>query len=193
MRDGSAGTRRRTAVTIGVSILLGAVLAPVPGFTHVGGSVKHLWSKHIRPQADARYLTRTIELPANCESLANFGSTFAKIADIGTFKKSTKASKISATFEGRIQAGSLTDATGARFELRIDDVASSGRGRAVLKAAETGSAGVPVSFSALFKGLAAGDHTVSMWVAATQSGSGTDAMFDWGCWSTDKVIVREFR
>lgn len=47
-------------------LIIGVILAAVPASGHVGGTVKHLWTKHIKPrvmnvaytkeQADARFL-----------------------------------------------------------------------------------------------------------------------------------------
>ena len=82
-------------------------------------------------------------------------------------------------------------ATGARFELRVDDQpTSNGRARAVLKAAEVGSDGVPVSITGLFTNLATGAHTISLWVEGI-NGSGTGATYDPGCCAADHVVVEE--
>lgn len=81
--------------------------------------------------------------------------------------------------------------TGAYFELRVDDNASTnGRARANIKASETGGAGVPISMTGIFTGLSAGSHTISIWVR-TSTGTGTVAVVNPGCWTADHVIVRE--
>lgn len=51
-------------------LIIGVILAAVPASGHVGGTVKHLWNKHIKPrvmnvaytkeQADARFLQSVV-------------------------------------------------------------------------------------------------------------------------------------
>jgi hypothetical protein len=43
-------------VTVGIAA--GSLLAATPVYSHVGGTVTHLWRDHIRPRADARYVTK---------------------------------------------------------------------------------------------------------------------------------------
>ena len=50
--------RWRTAALIAMGVMLGSVLAAPPVSSHVGGSVAHLWTQHIRPKTDARYHTK---------------------------------------------------------------------------------------------------------------------------------------
>ena len=135
---------------------------------------------------------RFTALPVNCASVASFTTTYAKIADIGTVSKLDATSRLDFTFNGRVYAASVTG-TGAVFELRVDNSATTnGRARASFRAAEVGSSGVPVSITGIFTGLAAGTHTVSMWVAAA-FGSGTSGGVDPGCWATDHIVVREIK
>ncbi|MEN8230770.1 MAG: collagen-like protein [Bacteroidota bacterium] len=132
-------------------------------------------------------------LNSTCKSLASVGNTYEKLTDIGSFSKENDGSFIEATFNGRIAVTGSFGGSGARFELRIDDVPSSvGRARASLKASEGGNDGITVSITGIFTGLTAGTHTVSMWVAGT-SGTTTNLMTDPGCWSSDVVIVREYK
>lgn len=136
---------------------------------------------------------RTTLINVTCAGASTFSATaYTKIGDLGTFTKSEANSIAEVTFEGRIGAASMTG-TGAHFELRVDGNAPSlGRARAVLRSAEAGYSGVPVSITGVFTGLAAGNHTVSMWVKAS-NGTGTDATVDPGCFSDDHVIVFEVK
>jgi hypothetical protein len=63
---------------------------------------------------------------------------------------------------------------------------------AVVKDSEVGGAGVSVSITGIFTGFSAGTRTVSMWVSDAY-GTSTNIMLDPGCWSTDVVIIKEFR
>jgi len=136
---------------------------------------------------------RTSVLPVNCVSLATFGSTYTKIMDIGSITKLDTGSKLIVTFNGRINAVSVTG-TGAHFEIRVDNMATTlGRARANIRAAETGNTGVPVSITGIFTGLGRGEHIISIWVAATSGANGTYGGVDPGCWSDDHVIVREIK
>ena len=121
-----------------------------------------------------------------------FGTTFTKLADIGSFTKTHDASTLEVTFNGRIAVITSLFGAGALFELRVDDTAASmGRGRASFKKSEVGSDGKLVSMTGFFAGLKTGLHTVSMWVAAS-SGTGAGAMVDPGCWSSDSVSIKEY-
>ncbi len=118
---------------------------------------------------------------------------FAKVAEIGTFVKTVADSTIEVTFNGRIGATSTTG-VGARFELRIDDGATTeGRAQAILRASEMGlNAGTPVSITGIFTALGPGTRTVSLWVSGV-SGTASQVRVDGGCWSSDHVVVREFK
>jgi hypothetical protein len=140
------------------------------------------------PGSEIRYTV----LNVTCVSVATFTTAYAKIADIGTVNKVDATSRLEITFNGRIHADSVTS-TGALFELRVDDVATTnGRARASLKAPETGGNGVPVSIMGVFTGYGAGARTVSMWVRASY-GSGTGGSLDPGCWSSDHIVIREIK
>jgi hypothetical protein len=142
----------------------------------------------------ANGLLRATVLNVNCPSPINIDSTYRKIADIGSFTKLDANSTIEVTFHGRIAVtGSISGGTGASFELRVNNAATTnGRARAVLKSAEVGSGGVSASMTGIFSGLAVGTHTVSMWTK-TSSGTGTSAMYDPGCWSSDHIVVKELK
>jgi hypothetical protein len=132
-------------------------------------------------------------LDVNCVSRASAGTSYVKLADLGTFTKLNAASQIEVTFQGRIAVIDPMPGSGVKFELRIDNNASTvGRARAVVKKNEAGSEGLHVTMTGFFNGLGQGSHTVSMWVMST-SGTATKIMVDPGCWSSDVVIVKEFK
>lgn len=143
-------------------------------------------------QANQIGLVNTTSIPAQCPSSVGFTTAYTKIGDIGTFIKLYDDSEIVLSFSGRIYAASATG-TGARFELRVDNAATTeGRIRSVIKDEEMGGGtGLPVTMQGVFDNLPAGNHTVSMWVQASQ-GSGTSAMWDPGCWSADQILVEEY-
>jgi hypothetical protein len=60
MPDRRAGrlTPRRAVALLLVGALIGTMLI-TPAGAHVGGTVSHLWTKHIRPKADARYYRKS--------------------------------------------------------------------------------------------------------------------------------------
>ncbi|HNQ87805.1 MAG TPA: hypothetical protein PKM73_04135 [Verrucomicrobiota bacterium] len=140
-------------------------------------------------------LVRTTVIDVNCGSSVDYSTSFKKVADIGTFVKQMAGSTIEVTFNGRTYIESMAGgATGATFELRIDNNATpNGRARSSLRRAEAGDTdGVPTSITGIFTGLTAGSHVVSMWVRGS-FGGGTKAMLDPGCWSTDHVVVKELK
>ena len=128
----------------------------------------------------------------DCKVLASFATSYQKISNFGTINKLDATSKLEVTFNGRIYAETLSG-SGAKFEIRVDDQATTnGRARAVLKSSEVGIDGMPVSITGVFTGFDTGNHTISIWVVSTFN-SGTEAMVDPGCWSSDHIIVREIK
>ena len=143
-------------------------------------------------QAGESGLVNTKVLGVNCNTLNSFSTAYGKILDVGSFTKADSGSTVEVTFNGRIAVTSSVSGTGAMFELRVDNAATSdGRARASFKASEVGSNGVFASMTGIFTGLSSGSHTVSIWVRTSQ-GTGANAMVDPGCWSTDHIVVREF-
>jgi hypothetical protein len=118
-------------------------------------------------------------------------STYSKIGDLGSFTKTDASSRVEITFHGRIFASTMSG-TGAHFELRVDNVATTnGRARAILRASEAG-VGSLASITGVFTGLSVGTHTISMWVLGAGNG-GTVAMTDPGNFADDHIIVREIK
>ncbi|KAB2910861.1 MAG: hypothetical protein F9K40_01795 [Kofleriaceae bacterium] len=139
-------------------------------------------------------LLRTSSLTNSCAGNVTFSTTLVKVADIGTFTKNSGTSRLEVTHHGRLAVTGTMTANGARFELRVNDVAaSSGLARAIVKSAEVGSAGVHASMTGIWTGLAAGTYTVSLWVQGTGgTGGGTGAYVDPGCWASSHTVVKEF-
>jgi hypothetical protein len=139
-------------------------------------------------------LLRTTSLNVSCPSSKSVGTSWTKIMDVGSFSKLDSGSKLEVTFNGRIYVGSFgSGATGTRFELRVDNSATTnGRARASVQVGESGGSGVPVSITGIFTGLGSGTRTVSIW-AATSFGASYSVMVDPGCWSSDHIVVKEFK
>ena len=125
--------------------------------------------------------------------LANFTGTFQKIGNIGNVSKVDPGSRLEVSYYGRVYVVDVTS-TGAYFEMRVDDVATTnGRANIHVKKSEIGSSGIPAFFTAVFSGLGAGNHSISMWVRAQGTGTGTSAGYNPGNWAGDYVIVREIK
>ena len=151
------------------------------GGSLIGGSHNHTGT-----------LERITSLSVMCAGLDTFSTSWAKITDVGSFTKITSSSTIEITYNGRISAGTM-DGTGATFELRVDNSPSGyGYARSNLRVPDAGTEGVPISITGIFTSLSAGNHTVSIWVAGMWCG-GTDAYVDSGCWSSDHIVIKEFR
>lgn len=137
-------------------------------------------------------LVYTVLEPA-CPSSITAGTSYTKIADLGTFEVQSADSVVETTFYGRVYASS-TDGSGLQYELRVDDAASSvGRIRAVLKAGEVGSGvGRAVSMGGFFEGLSESTHTVSLWARVANGTTASTVMYDPGCWSSDHVVIKEY-
>ena len=138
-------------------------------------------------------LIRTTLLNADCWNVSSVGTAYTKIKDIGSFSKAESGSDIEITYNGRIFVNSFGGAAGAIFELRVDNVATTnGRARANIQNSEEGLDGVPVSIMGVFTGLGTGTRTVSIW-AQMSTGTGTTVGYDPGCWSSDHIVVKEYR
>jgi hypothetical protein len=132
-------------------------------------------------------------LNVDCRILASVSSTWTNIYNIGSFTKLNSTSPIELTYNGRIAVTGSIGGLSVSFELRIDGVASTaGYARASIKKSEVGDNGIQVSITGIFNGLSMGTHTVSIW-GYDKYGTSTDIMVDPGCFSTDVVIIKEFR
>ena len=145
----------------------------------------------------ARPAIVTTVLEPSCTSITATAA-YSKGADLGTFEVQSAESLVETTFHGRLYAFS-TDGGGVKFELRVDDAASTlGRIRGLVKENEMGNVpgqfavGTPVSMGGFWEGLAVGTHTVSLWAQVTNGTTAANAMFDPGCWSSDHVTIKEY-
>lgn len=128
-----------------------------------------------------------------CTSLTSVTTTFQKITDLATFTKYAGDTLVRLDLANRVNVDSMTG-TGTIFELRIDDTATTLGSATMLVRSSDGSATVQRPFFGVFEGLSAGTHTVSVW-ARVNSGTGTGARIDPGCWNSANVnhlLVTEF-
>lgn len=64
--------RWRAVALLTAGLATGVIMMATPAAGHVGGTVSHLWSQHIRPKADQRYLLR----PTGAQEYWVAGSTW---------------------------------------------------------------------------------------------------------------------
>ncbi len=140
--------------------------------------------------APGQLLSCTV-LSVSCASLASVTNTMTKLTDVGTFYVAAAGATAIVTAHGRFGIEVITSGTGAVFEIRVDDLPpAAGRARPTVRENEVGlDPAVSDSATGVFAGLAAGTHTVSVWVRGAGGGAGADAMVDPGCWSADHIVV----
>ena len=132
--------------------------------------------------------------PVGCRNLTDVtAGTWKKIADMGTATKIYSDTWFDLTLQTSLYVDIfLTDCTGVEFELRVDDAKTTiGNATALVKTPKTF---VPISINGVFKGLAVGTHTVSLWVRSS-IGNATDAYFDPGCFNSagiNNVLIKEY-
>lgn len=117
----------------------------------------------------------------------NATTTWTKIANFQSFTKSHANSSIEVMLNSRVLSGTFAGgATGVFFAVRIDDLETS---LANLGAVTTNNSTEFISISAVFTGLSAASHTVSVW-ARTNIGTSTGVGLDPGGWG-GRIIVKE--
>ena len=122
--------------------------------------------------------------------VASVGDTYVKLTDIKTFTKVSATSVLEVVYEGRVFAATIPSGTGVAFQLRIDDAtAPAGGATSFIRAIEAGDY-VPSHLTGMFPSLAAGSHTVSVWVRAFY-GSATNVYLNSGGWGA-QLIIKEF-
>lgn len=57
MSERSVSRRWRTVALVAIGVAIGTSMTATPVYSHVGGSVTHLWN-HLKPKTDARYYTK---------------------------------------------------------------------------------------------------------------------------------------
>jgi hypothetical protein len=119
---------------------------------------------------------------------------WTKVGDIGTFTKTWAGSVLEVTYSGRLGLNSWgSGATGADFELRVDNVAvPSGRARATIVPSDSTSYGAPGPMTGIFTGLSTGSHTVSVWVYP-YGGSGNYPTVNPGAYAGAHLVIKEFK
>jgi len=132
--------------------------------------------------------------PAGCKNLVTVTPTWQKIADMGTATKIAADTWLELTLQTTLYVDIfLTGCTGVEFELRVDNVKTTiGNATALVKDPKKF---VPISINGVFKSLAAGSHTVSLW-ARGSNGNATDAYYDPGCYNSagiNNVLIKEYR
>lgn len=131
--------------------------------------------------------------PNGCQILNTVNTTFQKIADMGSFTKTTASTFLKLTLQTTVFADSLIASKGLVFELRVDNQPTN-IGNATLLLQSAGIS-VPVTFGGVFQGLAGGTHTLSLWTK-TVSGSAKNAGWDKDCLNAqgvNTVLVEEYR
>jgi hypothetical protein len=132
--------------------------------------------------------------PVGCRNLVNVTPTWQKIANMGTATKIASDTWFELTLQTTLYVDVfLTGCTGVEFELRVDDTKTTiGNATALVRFSKTF---VPISINGVFKSLAAGSHTVSLW-ARSSNGNATDAYYDPACYNSagiNNVLIKEYR
>jgi len=133
--------------------------------------------------------------PTGCQQLASVTATYQKIGDMGAFTTTAVGTMVELNVQTNLYIATMAIGTyGAIYELRVDGVPTSfGNATALLRTAGTFD---PITITGIFSGLVVGSHTVSLWAKVTNSGTGTNAMWDAGCFGSDgtnNVLVKEFK
>jgi hypothetical protein len=116
----------------------------------------------------------------------NVTTTYEKTFDFLTFTKASDASKVEVTMNTRAYSGVFAGANGVFYQLRIDDLPAAVGNEAAITSSNTTEF---VSAFAVFEGLPAGTHTVSVW-ARSSVGTSTGAFLDPGGWG-GRIIAKE--
>jgi len=132
--------------------------------------------------------------PVGCRNLTDVTPTWKKIADMGSATKVAADTWLELTLQTTLYVDIfLSGCTGVEFELRVDGAKTTiGNATALVKDPKKY---VPISINGVFKNLAAGSHTVSLW-ARGSNGNATDAWYDFGCYNSagiNNVLIKEYR
>lgn len=112
--------------------------------------------------------------------------TPVRLGDFVSFTKASAESTIEVNLNTRASAGVFSGTFGVTFQVRIDNVASLMSNDA---ACTTSNAIEYIGIFAVFQGLAAGAHVVSVW-ARTAAGTSTGVMLDSGNFG-GRIVVKE--
>ena len=106
-----------------------------------------------------------------------------------TFTKVDNSTKIEVYVNSRFRTGAFSGgASGIQFRVRVDDTVTPNFDN--LGSILQSSTDEFLSLLAVFEGLSAGSHTVSIWAQAAPAGSATSVVADPGGWG-GKIIVKE--
>ena len=119
-------------------------------------------------------------------SLKNVGTSFVSLGNFVTFTKQAASSNVEVMLNSRVRGGIFAGASGVLFQVRIDGATANYDNEAAITASNTSDF---VSINAIFTGLSAGTHTVSIW-ARTGSGTSNGVFLDPGGWG-GRIIVKE--
>ena len=130
--------------------------------------------------------------PVGCKNLASVTTSYQKIYDMGTVSKTSAETFLEINLQTTLYVATfLSGTTAAIFELRVDDAATTfGNATCLVKYPATFTR---ASITGVFDNLAAGSHTISLWVKSS-NGNATDAYWDPGCFNsagTNSVLVKE--
>lgn len=114
-------------------------------------------------------------------------STFQKIDDFLTFNKADVGSRIEVTLNALVLGGNFSGTNGVQFQVRIDGNPPT---QGNLGAITTTNTREFLSIFAVFEGLPAGSHTVSVWARSAPAGTSNGVTLDAGGWG-GRIIVKE--
>ncbi len=117
------------------------------------------------------------------------GSIFSSLGNFLTFNRQKAGSRIEVQLHSRARAGIFSGgATGVRFQVRVDGGIADWDNDAAI----TSSNAIDfISIFAVFDGLSAGNHTVSVWARANSNGgTSSGVLLDPGGWG-GRIVVKE--
>lgn len=120
----------------------------------------------------------------------NVGTSFSRIDNFRTFNKLHSTSNVEVLLHTRARAGTFAGGcSGVMFQVRIDNATP----RWYNEAAITTSNGIDfISIFAVFTGLSAGNHTVSVWARCGPAGTSNGVSLDPGGWSGGFVVKETY-
>lgn len=119
----------------------------------------------------------------------NVNSTYVKLKDIGTFTKVHEDTDVEIEFNGLLAATNLIG-TYVKFQIRVDDnyTNSTGFGEFTLLSHLVNGNRYYERFNSFWETLSAGDHTISIWIRTSPSGSADDVSMNLGNFGAYFVI-----
>jgi hypothetical protein len=124
--------RWRAATLLAVGISIGLAIGPSPVSSHVGGTVTHIWTQHIRPKTDARYYTKSqsearfidsLETAWNANRLDGrdstdfLGSSVNKSSGFGFVSGGSTSTASASCFSGKATGGGFSSSSSALYAI----------------------------------------------------------------------------